>query len=111
MNNTPLELPDVYSQESFDSLSTLEMALYLSREHGFSVIPISKSIDTDKISGEKKPNKETTLGSWKQYQDTQPTEEELYQWFSKGDANMAIISGENFDLIELDIDSYKKDYD
>jgi len=56
----------------------------------FSVIPVN--ID-------KKP-----LLEWKEYMQRRPTLKELYQWFYKGQNNIAIVTGRVSDLIVLDID-------
>lgn len=70
MNNIPDELPEVYSEESFDSLSLLQRAQYLRSKFNSGIIPV--------VYGEKKP----MLNEVKIYQTIKPTMEENTEWFS-----------------------------
>ena len=71
--------------------TTLEWAeFYL--DYGFSVIPV-------------RPNEKAPAVPWKEYQDRKPTKRELAKWFSKGDNNIGIVTGEISGLAVVDIDS------
>lgn len=111
MDNIPDEIPEIYSRESFDSLSPLELALYYSRVLGLSVIPISTKMELNKASGIMEPVKKPNLSELDPYLERKPTEEELAKWFGSGNNNMAIVAGKNSNIIVLDVDSYKKWYD
>jgi len=66
---------------------------------GLSVIPIKW--------GDKTP----ILPSWKPYQGRLPTEEELREWFSGGESNVAIVTGRvSGNLVVIDFDS-KEEYE
>ena len=90
MNNIPDELPEVFSEDSFNNMSMLEKALYYSREHNLGVIPINT--DMVEKDGKRKPNKRPAI-SWEKYQTIKPTEAEIFEWFGKGNVNIALIAG------------------
>lgn len=69
MNNIPDELPEVFSEESFNSLSLLQRALYLRLIFNSGIIPV--------VHGEKFPG----LKDVKVYQTIKPTIEEITGWF------------------------------
>lgn len=69
---------------------------------GLSVIPIKGPYATD-YDESKKP-----LLDWKEYQSTRPTEQIITQWFKKWPkANIALLTGPQTNLLDLDIDKDK----
>lgn len=106
MNNIPDELPEVFSEDSFNNMSMLEKALYYSREHHLGVIPINT--DMVEKEGKRKPNKRPAI-SWEKYQTIKPTEAEIFEWFGKGNVNIALIAGKWYGIVCVDID--KRDAD
>ena len=62
-------------------------------ERGWSVIPIS-------------PETKRPLIKWKDYQENQPTEEEIYAWWEQWtDADIAVLTGEKTGLVVVDCDN------
>ena len=75
--------------------NTLNYALHYLQK-GFSIIPIAfKS---------KIPKSELLPNGWKDFQERRPTIEEVKQWFSTGNLNIAIITGKISNLVVVDID-------
>lgn len=71
--------------------STLSWAkFYL--DHGFSVIPL-------------RPKKKNPSIDWTEYQKRRPTIEEIEEWFSEGDYNIGVITGEISGIVVVDLDS------
>lgn len=110
MNNIPYDLPEVFSEESFNNLSMLEKALYFARVLNFWVIPIHNSMK-EEADGDKKPDKSPKgLRDWTIYQSLKQTEVEIMKLFSNPNVNLALIIGERSWTVVLDVDSYKKNY-
>lgn len=75
---------------SKNDLFTQAFAFYV---HGYSVMPLGK-------------DKRPLLGSWKKYQDTPATEEEIRAWWKKWpNANIGIITGKISGITVVDIDT------
>lgn len=109
-NNLSPELPEVFSEESFNSLSILEKALYYSRVHNLWVMPVENSMKEE--GWKRKPNKEPKdRFSWWPYKIRKPIEEEIIEWFKRGDANLAILAGKIYGIVVLDIDCHSPGYD
>jgi len=74
-------------------MNTLEYArLYVSK--GFSVIPLEPK------------GKRPIVPSWREYQETHPTEEELVKWFGNEDeTNIGIVTGKISNIVVVDCDS------
>lgn len=60
--------------------------------NGFSVMPVKK-------------DKRPFLSSWKQYQTTLATDDEILNWFKNSNVNIAIITGKISNLTVVDIDN------
>ncbi len=110
MNNIPDELPEVFSEEWFNSLNILEKALYYSRIHNLWVLPINNTIKDDR--GKREPDKSPIgITSWRSYQKLKPSEEEIIKWFRSGNVNIAIFAGKTYGIVVLDIDCHSPGYD
>jgi hypothetical protein len=72
-------------------------------ELGFSVMPLGPI--TKDADGKKNID---YLGGWKQYQEKMATPEEVSMWKCK---NLGIVTGKISNLLVLDLDSYKENYD
>lgn len=62
-------------------------------DRGLSVIPIEPR------------GKRPAIASWKVYQERQPTDEELLQWFDGTENNIAIVTGRVSNVAVIDLDS------
>ena len=83
--------------------STLTAAReYVAR--GYSVIPLN---GPDEPVGQPvdKRGKRPAIGSWKEYQDRLPTDDELVKWFQNGDRNIGIVTGALSNLTVVDFDT------
>ena len=60
--------------------------------NGFSVIPCGL-------------DKRPALPSWKPYQSTQATDEQILEWFSKSEINIGIVTGKISGITVVDIDN------
>lgn len=70
---------------------TLQWARYYA-SLGWSVIPI-------------KAGGKSAIVPWEKYQKERPTDEDLVKWFSRGNSNLAIVTGTISNLDVIDIDS------
>lgn len=75
-------------------MNTYEAALEYTRR-GWRVIPI-------------RPRSKVAAVQWKKYQDQEPTDAELKEWFQNTDNNIAVLTGDPSGIIAVDEDSYKE---
>ncbi len=70
-------------------------------ERGFSVFPVSLSID-DRGKVQKRP-----AGKWEEFTHRLPTDEELHGWFDKGKFNgIGMATGKVSGMVVIDVESY-----
>jgi len=74
--------------------TTLDHALYYQHVLGWSVIPLQRR------------DKRPALSSWKAYQDTPATDDEILSWWSLGGAslNLGVVTGAISGIVVLDVD-------
>src|SRR5713101_1838848 len=84
---------------------TLGFANWLVHERGLSVIPLDHPAETTQTDP-KRIGKVPALSSWKRFQDTHATDDNLLEWFGNGRCrNIAIVTGAVSNVVVVDCDT------